>query len=188
MLKNYSLAWKLIPAYLIIGFLSGYFITNSLYYKFAKVSKPIISSSEVLTAEGNPIKLKIQDLGIDVDVVEGDYLPQTKTWNVSSSYANFASISNLDNTKEGNTVIYGHNSSKIFGKTKDLKVGMQVLVFTGNGYEFIYSFEGSSLVSPSDTSVFSYKGKPILTLITCWGTFNEKRSLMKFNLEKVIKI
>ena len=189
MSKNLSLAWKLIPAYFAIAFIFGYAVggpqVGSMRRKF---SRPRVAMVESTYASGKPNRVVIPDLAIDVKVIDGNYSKETKNWDVSKTYANFATISPLINTSGGNTVIYGHNSANIFGKTKNIKLGTSVYIYTDNGNVFEYKYVEDKLVLPTDTSIFDPNGKPRVTLITCMGAFNEKRRLMGFELKGVSKI
>ena len=89
------------------------------------------------------------------------------------------------NDKSGMTFIYAHYRKGVFYKLPKIKEGETAKVVTENGYTFTYRFRASSVVPPQDTSIFDYKGKPILILQTCTGVKFENRQLFVFDLIKV---
>lgn len=200
-MKTKNLPWlSLVPVYLFILSLVLYASWSILQKNsenkidikslLAKVTNEDLSHKTNFEEEifsGRPDKLLIPSLEINVDVEEGNYMSTTKTWNISDKGAFFAVNTALPNNLSGQTMIYGHNSKNIFGKTKNLKVGDQLFLYTDNQLVFEYTYDSSSEVKPQDTSLFSYEGKPKLTLITCTGFLNKKRSLMDFSLTSVKK-
>lgn len=177
-----KLVIALIPAYLVIALLLGFLINQKLQ---------TANKVEVLSTIENvefPDIIRIPDLEIEVDVTSGNYSEVEKNWNVSDSYAQIATISSFPNKVGGNTVIYGHNTNSIFGKTSKIRPGQKAYIETKNGNIFVYEFISEKTVQPSDTSVFEYEGDPILTLITCTGFANEKRRILTFKLIEVEKI
>ncbi len=60
-------------------------------------------------------------------------------------------------------------------------------IYTSNGLRFDYQFIAYKDVKPEDVSVFNYSGKPIVTLQTCSGIWNEQRRMFEFNFTGVAK-
>lgn len=133
--------------------------------------------------EGRPVRIAVPSLGIDLQVVNGYYNSQKQTWTLTKDKAQYAVATPLANTKEGNTFIYGHRNKYVFGSLSKIKAGAEVIVYTENGHRFTYRFSGATTTNPEDTSLFNYHGKPILTVQTCSGAFNQNRQLFIFNLE-----
>ncbi len=134
---------------------------------------------------GKPVRLTITRLNIDLPIEDGIYNPEDGSWSLSGYHAQFAYPSAPANDSEGNTFIYGHNNKNVFGPLKKIEEGDMVQIFTDNGHVFSYKFEDAVNVKPDDTSVFSYKGPPILTIQTCSGNWNEWRRMFRFSFVKV---
>src|SRR5260221_12627952 len=182
--KKSNLLIKISALYLIVIFifclpiLQRYLINVSV-----KNSKPI---ENIALIEGRPIKIKIPIAQIDIKVADGDFNKTSKSWTLSSDKALFATTTNLPNNKNGNTLIYGHNTNAVFYGTYKLATGDEAFLETDNGHTFIYKLTNTEIVKPTNLSVFNYVGKPRLTLQTCSGIFSENRKLFYFDLVKVI--
>lgn len=186
-----SLLLKLIPSYIvIIGLLAAV-----LYSQISLPNSANIIPSWVISkasaeekhefVEGVPTRVYIPATGADVSVVDGNYEETTDSWNVSNTQAQFASITKQSNNKEGLTFIYAHDTNSLFGSIKDLNPGDIVYVETSNGRLFEYKYESKQEVKPDNVEIFNYEGDPQLTLATCSGLFNEKRTLVHFDLISV---
>lgn len=186
--KNSTLL-KILPGYFLIalllgGVFSAYFLSQRFQgnANASFISDSANRISENLHVSGNPIYLSIPNLGIDLDVIAGNYSADNRSWNLSGSDAQYATVSSLPNNKEGTTIIYGHNTLNIFGKTGDLKTGDKLYLKTDNNHVFEYSYVSKKEVNPKDTDIFFNTGKPQAILITCSGLLDSKRRLMYFDL------
>jgi sortase (surface protein transpeptidase) len=137
------------------------------------------------TISGTPVELQLPSLGLDLQVINGAYNPTTKTWTLTSDKVQYAVITPPPNNTSGDTFIYGHYRSGVLATLHTIKPGAQAVVVTANGHTFTYTFTGSRVTDPSDTSVFSYQGAPILTIQTCTGLFFQNRQLFTFSLSGV---
>ncbi|HEY4161020.1 MAG TPA: sortase, partial [Candidatus Saccharimonadales bacterium] len=116
----------------------------------------------------------------------GYYDPATGEWTLTKTNVQFATMTVQPNDQAGNTFIYGHALSNLFGSLPKLQSGAVAIVKTSNGHAFYYTLNSTKVVSPDDTSaVLGYTGKPILTLQTCVGLLYQSRELLTFNLERV---
>jgi LPXTG-site transpeptidase (sortase) family protein len=133
-----------------------------------------------------PTRIAIDSLGITVPVTMGAYDIKRKTWTLSWDSASFANMTAVPNTLAGKTIIYGHNTKKLFGRTKDIKPGDTAIVTTEDGSQYTYEFIKEDVVTPETTDVFrgSHEGSPQLVLLTCGGFLNQDRHLLYFNLVK----
>lgn len=132
---------------------------------------------------GTPNGIYIPRLGIDLEVRPGTYDIPSQTWDLSWDASHYAIQTSLANNRSGLTLIYGHNTQAVFGKTKNLQVGDIVEIRTTEGPTFVYTFISDSVVSPNDTSIFLYdEDKPQLSLLSCTGRWNESRRIMNFSL------
>lgn len=190
-LKSLHLNLNLIAIVLIaLGLILGY---PSIKQYWQGRSSQNVQSSKVVFAN-RPVKptpeprvaglanrIVVKSLRIDLPVLYGQYHSTSKTWDLSSDKAQFASLSKLNNNKTGNTLIYGHNNKQVFAKLNQIKSGAEALVYTDNGHVFKYVYKSSVETSPNDASVFYYQGPPMLTLQTCSGIWYQNRQLFSFD-------
>jgi LPXTG-site transpeptidase (sortase) family protein len=145
----------------------------------------IVSSPQTEQSQNAmPTHISIERIGLSVDVEPGYYDAVQQTWTASDTKAQFATNTPQPNETAGNTFIYGHNRSHIFGNLHNARIGDEAVVTT-SGKTYTYKLAKFKDVSPTDASLFSYKGKPVLTLQTCSGAWDQYRRLFVFDLEKV---
>lgn len=142
------------------------------------VEQTIIKPSAIT---GYPVKLSIPSLNMNLKVADGVYNEQTRTWTLSRDKVHYALMTAQPNNDNGNTLIYGHYRPEVFARLKAVQPGDKAIVITDNGYKFTYTFTSAKTVSPSDGSIFTYKGAPQLTLQTCTGVFMQNRQLFDFD-------
>jgi LPXTG-site transpeptidase (sortase) family protein len=178
---------KLVPAYVVVAWMIAVDLVN-LNYKGTEVISPEVQVQNVKVATvvdhtfGKPVWVSIPRLSLGVNVEAGSSDRDGRKWTLSWTKAYYATVSAIPNDLAGNTVIYGHNVKEVFGRTEDLKIGDRLFIRTDKGLLVTYRFFSSFDVDPSDTSIFDYQGKPIVTLITCSGILDQKRRLMQFEL------
>ena len=137
---------------------------------------------------GRPSTLSIPSLNMNLQVTDGIYNPKNGQWTLSLDKAHFAAPSVVPNNETGNTLIYGHYRPEVFAYLHLIKPGAQAIINTDNGYQFSYTFESTEAMDPADTTIFSYHGKPRLTLQTCSGTFMQHRQMYYFHYDGFKKI
>ena len=178
-------------AYILIIILSVYSYKQLTGHNQNKEDQ-LFTSSDVVTAKvtdfGKPVRLNIPGIGIDIGVIDGSYSTENNTWNVSDTFAQYATISRLPNAEQGSTVIYGHNTKNIFGKINKMTPGDTLYLYTDTNYLVEYQYTSNKVVTPTDVSLFKYEGEPRLNLITCTGLLNEKRLILDFKVGKISKI
>jgi LPXTG-site transpeptidase (sortase) family protein len=137
------------------------------------------------TVQGQPNRIVVPSLSLDLPIVKGAYDPATKQWTVSDTQANWAPNTAETNNKNGQTLIYGHNSWSVFaGLVNGLKPGATVYVYTANNHIFQYSYDSAQTVSPHDAQGLfdSMKTGTGLKLITCELTDFSWRHVMSLKL------
>lgn len=150
----------------------------------------IAATTPAVTAEptlisGQPARIQIPALAVDLPVIDGYYNANSKTWTLTKDKVQYATITPQPNNKEGNTFLYGHNRPEVFKVLNKIKSGDEVIVTTTNGHIFTYTFRTAYETNPNDVSLFEYKGAPILTIQTCSGVWYQNRQLFTFDLTKV---
>lgn len=136
---------------------------------------------------GMPVGVTIPSLGISLPIVPGYYDAKSQTWTLTTNKVQFATLTTQPNNQSGNTFLYGHARTNLFGKLPKIQAGAEAVVTTANGHTFYYTLDHTRVVDPSDSdAVLDYSGKPILTLQTCVGLLYQNRELLTFNLERVV--
>lgn len=149
------------------------------------------TSTQPIKTDGMPISISITPvpyLPTTIQVVPGYYNPKTQSWNLSLTQAQFATPSVEPNSVAGNTIIYGHYRPEVFAYLHLIKPGAKAYVTTDQGYLFTYTYEDTYALDPSNTSIFSYQGPPILTVQTCSGAYFQNRQMYQFGFDSVQKI
>jgi LPXTG-site transpeptidase (sortase) family protein len=181
--------------FVLIGLFVGGVSLFSVWLNQRSVVKPqplskVLSNSKPAdngqpTVSGTPVHITVPSVSIDLKVIPGYYYPASQSWTLSSVNAQYAVMTAKANNKSGDTFIYGHALMNVFGRLPKVESGAQAFITTDNGHTFTYTFQSSSVTTPGDTSLFDYKGKPVLILQTCTGTQFQNRQLFVFNLLKV---
>lgn len=169
------------------------FVKENFYPKQVAQRYDSKSDAESSTVQATPQESTAQPTFIDIptayiylEIVPGYYDYSNNTWTVDGAKANFATVSSVPNAKGGNTYIYGHNQSQVFARLGNLNMGDKAIVTNADGDKFEYILAEITDVNPDDLSFLNYKGKPILTLQTCWGLWDRYRRLYIFNFERKI--
>lgn len=154
-----------------------------------KETTPTLAAASVAPTivQGTPRSISVPSLGINVSIEDGYYDTSTGQWTLSEESAFYATPTLPVNSDSGNTLIYGHNSQKIFGKLLDIQPGSEVTVTTDNGYVFTYVYTSTEAVDPTDVSPLAYEGAPRLTLQTCSGIWSQTRQMFYFDLKEYRK-
>jgi LPXTG-site transpeptidase (sortase) family protein len=148
--------------------------------------KPAIVIREGSLRVGQPARVVVPRLGIDLKIIDGEYDKKKDTWTLSDDKAQFATMTSLPNNESGNTFIYGHNTDAVFAPLARLKTNDVVRVHTTNGLTFQYRYSGKEIVDPKTTSVLAASEAPRLTLMTCEGIFSQTRRVMFFDFERIV--
>ncbi|MBP6005314.1 sortase [Candidatus Saccharibacteria bacterium] len=167
------------------------FFGNEIYAKYQEhtVSEQNQEQLAVISQEAKedssyvpapPVKIEIERLDIELNVLDGEYDSSNSTWTLSNDSAHYALQTQLPNFDQGNTLIYGHNLENIFGNLKDLINGDILILTDQSGKKIAYTFKGFEVLKPNDTSIFYYQGQAQLSLLTCYGLFDSERLVSKF--------
>ncbi len=134
-----------------------------------------------------PVGLYVPRLNLFLEVDEGHYNPVSKTWNLSSTRAQWATITPRANNTSGNTFVYAHNYPAVFGRLSELNAGDDFILLGEGGHRFVYTMTSRLETNPYDDRLFYYTGPPILTVQTCSGLWDQNRLLITFKLTRVEK-
>jgi LPXTG-site transpeptidase (sortase) family protein len=150
---------------------------------------PAIASNNdinhVALIKGTPVRIQIPNVGIDLKVIPGHYYPSSKSWTLSLNDAQYGVMTAPANNVGGETFIYAHYRKGVFLTLPKIQTGSTAIITTNNNHVFTYTYRYSRVTNPTDTSLFTYKGKPILVLQTCSGTWYQNRQLFVFDFKEV---
>ena len=158
-------------------------VTNVSTSPFSVIANasPAVTAPPALVS-GEPVRIQIPALAIDLPVIDGYYNQNSKTWTLTKDKVQYATITPQPNNRQGNTFLYGHNRPGVFNTLSKIKPGDKVTVTTSNGHALTYIFRTAYETNPNDTSLFEYRGVPILTIQTCSGIWYQNRQLFTFDL------
>ena len=147
-------------------------------------STPPLDSNAPIIA-GKPTHIAIPSVSIDLEIIPGYYNATNESWTLTLDKAQWGAITSQPNNKAGMTYIYAHDRKHVFYDLPNIKPGDKAIVTTANHHTFTYTYKSNTIVSPSDTSLFNYRGRPILVLQTCTGLWYQYRQLFVFDLTSV---
>ena len=136
---------------------------------------------------GTANRVAVPSVGIDQPVQSGSYSASSESWTIDTNGAFHADVTVPVNNTNGTSLIYGHAGWGIFGKLPEVKTGAEAIVYTAEGLRFLYEFESSRQVDPSDVSALTSSGPPRLLLQTCSGAFDAYRTLVTFKLKGIVR-
>jgi len=136
---------------------------------------------------GTARRVTVPSVGIDQQVRPGSYDTSSSSWTIDTSSTFHADVTVPVNNSNGTTLIYGHAGWGIFGKLPEIQPGAEADVYTEEGLRFMYVYESSYQVDPTDTSALTSSGPPRLLLQTCSGAFDAYRTLVTFRLKGVVR-
>lgn len=150
---------------------------------------PVEEDSEIIIEDnfsyGLPNSIDIKSVNISLPVETGYYDYNNQTWTISKGKAYWAELSSLPNEFNSNTVLYAHNQWTEFSKTKNLKIGDEIIITTDLGYSLTYEYYSDEFVDPTWGELFEQRTDfSRLTLITCNGVNDEFRRLIYAKLIK----
>ncbi len=170
-----SLAEKLIILGILL-FLLGTITHTQIYFNALISQREHPKNQYVVQA---PVSISIPSVKLDINVDEGGII--NGNWVLSDKNALFLPTSGK--IGEGyNTIIYAHNTDKLFGSLKKINLGDIIILKDREGKKFSYRIVYKNQVDPHDLRKLYSPEKNIVTLFTCDGWFDEKRLLVKGRL------
>jgi LPXTG-site transpeptidase (sortase) family protein len=118
-----------------------------------------------------PVKIVIPSLSLDLPITPAKVV--NNTWETSETNASFG-LGSTAPGKIGNTVIFAHARTGLFGDLRKLKKDDVIYVFT-KGDWYSYKAEEFKEVLPSAIEVIAPTSTETLTLYTCSGYADTKR-------------
>ena len=147
----------------------------------ASISTPA-TPAPVPVAERVISRVAVSTLSIDSAVSTQAINYALTTWPVEDFNASMMSEFSRPDRPTGATIIYGHNSRKVFGNLLKAKGGEAATVTFTDGTTKSYRLTSIQYVSATDLTVLKEadQGSPRLILMTCAGKYYEQRILTTF--------
>lgn len=119
-----------------------------------------------------PTQITISSIGVDLPIIPATI--RQGSWETTAQGVSYVVSSAIPGEK-GNSVIYGHNWSNIFGRLPNITRGDRISVFFSDGSSRSFTVQYTTIVTPDQTHVIEPTDDARLTLYTCTGFFDTKR-------------
>ena len=119
-----------------------------------------------------PTHLKIPRFGVDLEIREAAIIDGV--WQISPDSASHLNVSSGLGVS-GNTVIYGHNKTSIFGPIRWTSPGDLIELTGEDSVIYTYKIEKTIEVEPDNLEYVLPKNEEVLTVYTCSGFLDSKR-------------
>lgn len=116
--------------------------------------------------------INIPKIKRDLEVSDGSFVGER--WEVSAEGVSFYTDSSLPE-EGGNTVLYGHNKTRILGGLVDMKRGDKVELTLESGKVLSYEVAEVKTIKPSEVSILNQTENHQLTIYTCTGFLDSAR-------------
>lgn len=119
-----------------------------------------------------PQRIKIDSLGIDLEVTEG--IIYEGNWQISETKATHLA-SSASPGEMGNIVIYAHNKNHLFGPIRWIGNDAIIELSSADGKNYTYQVVSIHEVNPKQIEFVLPKPQEVLTIYTCSGILDSKR-------------
>ena len=166
---------------ILLGFLLiflGFFTQTQIFFRYLMTQneRPVPNTSLQV-----PASLSIPSHKININVDEGGIVEGE--WVLSGVNALFLPTSGR--LGEGyNTIIYAHNTRKLFGNLTKLSKGDKIVLTDRAGKAYLYKVTSVASVDPKNLKALYSTQKNVLTLFTCSGWADSERTVVKARLIK----
>lgn len=99
-------------------------------------------------------------------------------WSISQNHANHVRQSHAPG-EEGNIIIYGHNTNRVFGSLLSVRAGEIVRISTTDGKLHTYRISQTVTVPTDQTQWLTPTAHEVLTLYTCTGFLDRLRFVVR---------
>ncbi len=128
-----------------------------------------------LHTQGNPTKLLISGVKIDLPIIESKIVDGV--WETTQEGVSHLDIS-ANPGEDGNIVLYGHNKKRLIGSLPYVSMGAKIQVVTDDGVTHNYKVYSKRKVEDTDVSIALDTPSEVLTIYTC-DEENTKRFVLQ---------
>ncbi len=146
-------------------------LTLLFIFSFTLISPRLVLSNY----KEEPRRITIPAVGINLPVKKAKIV--SETWEVLGDAASYGESTTFPG-EIGNTVIFSHAVSSLFGDLPKIKNGDFVYILT-DSYTFTYKIVKINSIQPDDIGILASGNERALTLYTCEGTADERRFTAK---------
>lgn len=170
---------------LAIGFGIATFVVSPKLLDRSAQATSVLKNPEIEASKSAltqaPIRLQLPRQQIDLSILMGSFNKSLDDWYIDDKNAFFATLSSLPAQDTNTSIIYGHNTDAVLGKTISIQRGDSLLLTHSDGRITKWRFVSDKFVEPDDVKIFSRQSEvPTVVLLTCNGSNNERRRLMFF--------
>jgi sortase A len=119
-----------------------------------------------------PVHITVPSVGINLPIYKATIV--NHVWPTTDVGASYLTTSPIPGTT-GNSIIYGHNWTSLFGPLVNAKIGDKVIITYPDHTKKTFVIEYTSEVSPETASILAPSNDKRITLYTCTGLFDSKR-------------
>lgn len=138
-------------------------------------------SKKQIVKSPTPVRIIIPDLKIDLPIYPAKIV--RGEWELTAKGANYL-ISSPVPGDAGNSVIYAHNWTRLFGPLLDAKAGERVVIEYADKSKKIFVIQKLFEVPYNQMSVLAQTKDRRITLYTCTGFLDSKRLIAVASLEQ----
>lgn len=171
------LLFAVVSSWIIVATAVIYLAVRPQVLSFTTSIQAVAASHEQLISSSEPARIKIERLGIDLEVVHSNILVDG-SWEVAQQDANYLKLSALPGTG-GNTVLYGHNTTAVFAKLPLIELADEIILTATDGAQFSYTVTETQVVSPTAVELIAPTDHEMLTVYTCYGWFDSQRFIVR---------
>lgn len=174
-LKTKAKLQFLFSLFLIVGgiLLISYVSVGNINFNLKR--ETVDTKREVLEIKPQYSKIKsisIPKIKKDLIVEDGSFADGR--WEVSKNGVSFYTQSNLPEAG-GNTVLYGHNKTRILGELERVKGGDEIKLTLDGGKEIKYEVTETKTIRAKDVDILNQTSDHQLTIYTCSGFLDSAR-------------
>ncbi|HSW96547.1 MAG TPA: sortase [Candidatus Saccharimonadales bacterium] len=136
-------------------------VINTLIMRTFPVAKP---HNFALSAHMTPAEIIIKDVNIDLPVVPAIF--SNGTFQTTSEGASYLTSSPIPGD-QGNSVIYAHNWSNLFGNLTNVKPGEKITIIFNNRSQKVFTIIETKTVSAYQTNILQPTQDKQITVFTC---------------------
>ncbi|HSA83532.1 MAG TPA: sortase [Patescibacteria group bacterium] len=137
--------------------------------EFANYSPTVSEQKQV---DETPVRIVSNDLQISLPIIPA--IIDNNIWETTDKGVSYLSSSPLPGEK-GNSILYGHNWTSLFGNLTRAIPGQTVEIYFADGTKKRFIIEYTSVVDPSESSILAQSQDTRITLYTCTGFLDSKR-------------
>lgn len=119
-----------------------------------------------------PKKITIRAINVNLPIIPSTI--RNGVWETTDKGVSYLIQSPVPGTY-GNSILYGHNWTKLLGGLTQMKPGQTFEIEYSDGSIETFTIQTTAYVLPTDISVLRDSAKPLVTLYTCAGPLDSKR-------------